>query len=402
MTSTAATYLSQITSMESKLSSVEQFLATATDTAQFYSYSEEAEKLMQSLSILQNEQLLATITATATSEIASASSAIAAASQAYSSIVEENNLYNFQPSFGGNLTMAIAMAIFTGLHAVLGGWYRTWGFGVSYFMGCVLEFLGYIGRTLSSHNVDNVNDYLIQFICLTIAPCFIMAGIYYLLGKLIIIHGSQFSILKPRYYSYIFISFDVVSLIIQLVGAVMAGTEMEVNESGDKGTHITVAGLSFQVFSTTAFIIFYIYFIWKIKYLQRSQYQQLEDTDQFDSRFVDIRSSKNFRYYPYIIFLGTILVYVRCIYRVAELSEGWSGYLITHEIYFMILDALMMGLTILIFIVFHPGFVWSRFDITDKKNVPRQSMLRVKRWLCDSKERNSEADREKSFDSAQL
>jgi hypothetical protein len=35
------------------------------------------------------------------------------------------------------------------------------------------------------------------------------------------------------------------------------------------------------------------------------------------------------------ISIGTILILIRCVYRVIELAQGWSGYLITHEPYFM-------------------------------------------------------------------
>ncbi|KAH3663928.1 hypothetical protein WICMUC_005867 [Wickerhamomyces mucosus] len=373
MTTTAATYLSQITSIASKISSIEQYLATAQDTAHFYSYSEEAAKLVQSLTILENEEFLATATATATSQIASASNAIVIASEAYSSIVEANNLYGMQPSYGGNLTMTVAMGLFTFLHGVFGIWFRAWGFGISYSIGCLLEFLGYIGRTLSAHDVDNVNDFLIQIVCLTIAPCFIMAGIYFLLAQVISIHGPQYSVLKPSHYSYIFITFDVISLVVQAVGGAMTAEALVLYESGKTGTHIMVAGLSFQVFSTTTFLILYFDFIRRIKLFQFSKYQELEDSNKFDPRFSQIRSSKLFKFYPYIILLGTLFVYVRCIYRVIELSEGWSGYLITHEIYFMILDALMMGLTALLFVVFHPGFIWGRLKIKSPK--------RTKNWF---------------------
>ena len=35
--------------------------------------------------------------------------------------------------------------------------------------------------------------------------------------------------------------------------------------------------------------------------------------------------------------IAVIVVYIRCVYRVAELAEGWGGYLFTHEPYLMIL-----------------------------------------------------------------
>lgn len=58
--------------------------------------------------------------------------------------------------------------------------------------------------------------------------------------------------------------------------------------------------------------------------------------------------------------MASLFIYVRCIYRVLELSEGWRGYLITHEAFILTLDALMVLLSCLTFIPFHPVFVFGK------------------------------------------
>jgi RTA1 like protein len=50
------------------------------------------------------------------------------------------------------------------------------------------------------------------------------------------------------------------------------------------------------------------------------------------------------------------LIYVRSIYRTVELLQGWSGYLITHEGYFIGLDAVTMLLAVAVFNFIHPGW----------------------------------------------
>jgi hypothetical protein len=81
------------------------------------------------------------------------------------------------PSFGGNLAMSVAMCMLAMFHALLGAWFRTWWFGISFVIGTALEMICYIGRTISGHNPQSLNPFLIQFICLTIAPRFIVAGV---------------------------------------------------------------------------------------------------------------------------------------------------------------------------------------------------------------------------------
>ena len=48
-----------------------------------------------------------------------------------------------------------------------------------------------------------------------------MAGVYYLLSQMIIIHGEQYAILKPIMVSIIFIFCDVVSLFVQASGVLL-------------------------------------------------------------------------------------------------------------------------------------------------------------------------------------
>lgn len=49
-------------------------------------------------------------------------------------------------------------------------------------------------------------------------------------------------------------------------------------------------------------------------------------------------------------------IYIRSIYRTIELLQGWSGYLITHERFFIALDGAMMAPAVAIFNFIHPGW----------------------------------------------
>lgn len=56
--------------------------------------------------------------------------------------------------------------------------------------------------------------------------------------------------------------------------------------------------------------------------------------------------------------IAVLAVFVRCCYRLAELVAGWAGYLIIHENYFIILDALMMAIATVTLTIFHPGWAF--------------------------------------------
>lgn len=57
---------------------------------------------------------------------------------------------------------------------------------------------------------------------------------------------------------------------------------------------------------------------------------------------------------------ASLMIYVRGVYRAIELNEGWTGYLITHEVYFTYLDGLPMVLCIFSFVFAYPGWLLPR------------------------------------------
>lgn len=90
-------------------------------------------------------------------------------------------------------------------------------------------------------------------ICLTIAPCFISAGIYLCLSRIIVVYGEHMARFKPRTYTIIFISCDIFSLVLQAVGGALADTANNKSLS-QTGINIMIAGLSCQVVSLAIFI----------------------------------------------------------------------------------------------------------------------------------------------------
>lgn len=277
------------------------------------------------------------------------------------------------PNYRFNVTMAVIFGLLLLFQFVVGLYTRQYWFFAAFTCACILEMLGYIGRALSHKDLTVEDYFLLQFICLTIAPVFTMGGIYYQLAKLIEIYGHKFALLPtPMMYSYIFIICDIVSLVIQAIGGGAAGSAVTENKSTATGTHIFVAGLAFQVASMSVFLVMWFHLLYKIYISTRKKHAnvtkfswsllkipQCELDYQYRQSFSDLRLNPQrwtFHYFSLGLTASVIFVYIRCIYRVIELAEGWSGYLITHEWYFIILDALMMSLATLILSFFHPGF----------------------------------------------
>lgn len=103
-----------------------------------------------------------------------------------------------------------------------------------------------------------------NIIGLTIAPVFFTAAMYLTLSRIIIHYGVHNSFLTPGWYTGIFMTADVLSLICQSVGggiADMAGNPTD----ADKGVKIMVGGLAFQIVSMTFFMVLVAVFFFRVR-----------------------------------------------------------------------------------------------------------------------------------------
>ncbi|CDR43749.1 CYFA0S12e03906g1_1 [Cyberlindnera fabianii] len=357
MTSTVSNYLPEITSLASEVSHLSSVMATMGESDNVFETSRSLAYAMAKLSVVSDQQVLAT--ATATQVIESASSALLVASSSLSSVSSELNQYGFTPNFGINLALTIIMGVLCAVHGGLCIFYQSWWFGITHFIATGLEFGGYIGRVLSSSNTFDRIYYILQITTLTFAPCFIMAGVYYLLAKLIMIYGEKFAVMKPMRYTQVFLTCDVISLLLQGGGGGVAAGANDLN-GVNTGKNIMVGGLVFQVVSMAVFMGLFIHLLWRVGYFGNLSGSV---TRSFNERYSHIRDKPFFRWYPTGIFGIVLFVFVRSVYRVAELSEGWRGYLVVHEVYFLVLDALMITIACILSVVFHPGFVFGKEKI---------------------------------------
>jgi hypothetical protein len=110
--------------------------------------------------------------------------------------------YNYRVSLPAN---AVFLALFTvsflGFVGVYGVTRRGLGFTVAMLLGVACEIIGYVGRVLSWKNQWQENGFLIQIICLTIAPAFLAAGVYLCLRRIVFAFGPENSRIPPKYYT---------------------------------------------------------------------------------------------------------------------------------------------------------------------------------------------------------
>ncbi|KAJ5369017.1 RTA1-domain-containing protein [Penicillium cataractarum] len=249
--------------------------------------------------------------------------------------------YGYIPSGAAGSAFCVLFGVSMVAHIVQFCWKRTWWCSV-FAVGCFVELLGWAARKWSADCPYNSTAFLIQISTLIIAPVFFTAGIYILLGRYIQIFGKETSFLTPKLYLWIFCTCDVISLVIQAAGGGIASSESDdPNGNTDPGTNTMVAGIVFQLISISVFVYCGTDFFLRIK-----RFGQLK---MFTRGPLAALTSA--------MILSVVCIYIRSIYRTIELAQGWTGYLITHESYFIGLDGVMMIIAVGVFNVCHPGWL---------------------------------------------
>ncbi|OAQ98793.1 hypothetical protein LLEC1_08171, partial [Akanthomyces lecanii] len=134
----------------------------------------------------------------------------------------EWSMFGYRPSLAANVVFLVLFALIGGVHTYFGVRWRGWGFMTGMLLGCVCEILGYVGRILMWQNPFSYYGFMIQIICLTIAPVFFTASIYVTLSKTIRHFAADLSRVRPQLFYWFFIPFDVVCLVLQAIGGALS------------------------------------------------------------------------------------------------------------------------------------------------------------------------------------
>ncbi|OJD31201.1 rta1 domain [Diplodia corticola] len=254
--------------------------------------------------------------------------------------------YGYVPSEAAGIAFVVLFGVSSLLHLGQTLWSRHW-WTVLFFIGGITEVIGWAGRLWSAKCPYNTDAFLMQITTLILAPTFWTAALYVILGRLITLSGPSSSPLPPRTYLILFCGADVVSLVLQAIGGGMASVAATANPARDTapGTNIMVAGIVFQMAAITVFCAFFGVFLKRTAAMRRGK-----------AGGGGGQSSRRVMILIVATSVSIAFIYVRSIYRTVELLQGWHGYLITREVYFVVLDGAMMACAVVVFNVVHPGW----------------------------------------------
>lgn len=236
----------------------------------------------------------------------------------YDACTPADNSYGYVPSLAPGIVYTLVFGAMT-VFGVVGTVRRKLWF-LSFTLGAALETLGWIARSAAHGDPCDRDLFIMQIVCLLLAPAFFSAALYLLLGVLIRQRPAA-SPLRPDAYLVVFCGADFVSLLVQAVGGGFAGGADD-EPTLELGTHIMLAGVFLQLVAMTAFGALACLFLLRARRAGHAT----------DARLVG----------PLVA--CTLLVQERNVFRAVELLGGWRGRLNTTEAYLCTLDAAAMAL----------------------------------------------------------
>ncbi|KAJ8071191.1 hypothetical protein OCU04_001529 [Sclerotinia nivalis] len=249
--------------------------------------------------------------------------------------------YHYDPSIVAAVIFILLFIATTSLHSYQLLRTRTW-FMIPFIVGGFFQWIGYVGRAISHTQTPNwtLVPYLIQTLLLLVAPALFAASIYMELSRIIIlVNGESHALIKKKWLTKIFVIGDVLSFFIQGGGGGIQSSGS--SSSLTTGKYVIVTGLLVQILFFGCFIAVAIHFYLGMKKVPTSRAQ----------------SDTPWRKHLMALFIASALIMVRSLFRVIEYLQGFSGYLLSHEVYLYFFDAVLMFAVMVLFNVIHPSEV---------------------------------------------
>ena len=263
----------------------------------------------------------------------------------------KDSTYGYYPSLPAN---ALFLAIFLScalLQIYQGIRYKSWTFSIAVACGCVTEVIGYIGRIIMHGNPYSNLGFTMQICCLILGPAILAIGVYLTLKYIVKAYGREYSYLRPKYYTWLFIGCDLLSLTLQAAGGGLAAGAKGKHQQLTTGNDLAIAGIITQIVTLGIFAaLAATYFV------RRYADKNRKPTDP-------VLQTKLFRCFLAAITLAFTTILVRCIYRLPEMIGGWGNSLMQNEKEFIALDSVMISIAAIALTVFHPGWCFPQMIV---------------------------------------
>ncbi|KAE8154306.1 RTA1 like protein-domain-containing protein [Aspergillus avenaceus] len=255
-------------------------------------------------------------------------------------------LYRYTPSLPAAIIFIVLFVLTTAYHLYQVLRSRCWYFLI-FVTGGIFQIIGYICRALAHSNKESIPLYSVGTVLILLAPPLYAASIYMTLGRIIRhLDAEPLTPIPTKWLTTIFVTGDVIAFCAQAAGGgIMATGSISAMHTGE---NITIAGLAVQLVFFSVFIVISTIFHSRIR---KTPTRKSTGTSFFPRYWRD----ETWETVLLGLYAASVLILVRSIFRLVEYAQGNDGYLISHEAFMYVFDAMLMFVAMVGMSVFHPG-----------------------------------------------
>ncbi|KAB8339169.1 hypothetical protein FH972_022104 [Carpinus fangiana] len=231
--------------------------------------------------------------------------------------------------------------------------------------GAALECTGWIARAVAHACPYSSPLATMQISTLIMGPAWTQAAVYVACWALVLLLGRRTVPVPATLYLWTSFAADVVCLGLQAAGGGLAGSAAAAGGDTRTGTTVMVVGIIAQLGVAVAFSAVLAVVVWRGW-----------------SGLVGRGSDPAVRRVAAAMVVCTAMMVLRGVYRSIELVQGWRGYLISREVYVIVLDAAPMVVAMGALAIFTPAALLVRAGVAEAE----ENMVRASKGACSSGE----------------
>ncbi|KAL4783767.1 RTA1 like protein-domain-containing protein [Aspergillus varians] len=229
--------------------------------------------------------------------------------------------------------------------------YHTWKIWKLKTYFCICFAIGgfcYCARTSAYDKTGRLMPFCIQNVFILLGPALFAASIYMALGRIMIaVRGERHSLIPVRWLTKVFVTGDVLSFLIQGGAAGM----MISSDLASMGNKLVILGLIVQV-------VFLGFFIASMAMFQLRIHR--------NPTHEAVSENLRWKWHLNTLYLVSLLIMVRSLFRAVEYIMGNDGYLLQQEWPAYVFDATLMWIVMVIFGVRFPSDVCTRSHVPER------------------------------------
>ncbi|KAF9121870.1 hypothetical protein BGW39_010209 [Mortierella sp. 14UC] len=272
-----------------------------------------------------------------------------------------NEILKYTPNLPGNIAIAILYAILGGLFSYYIFRHKTkWALCLPIgSFACSLGFLVRLG--LDPHNLL-VPLFVLQNILIIATPSAFLAFNYILYGRFVTAIDPQFSfnqshlrmeksrycLIPPRIVGRIFVVSDITTFLIQVAAGSMVGNAAGKNASiANIGDKLFLTGVCAQGISYGLFTVLLSHTLMRLVADRRKA-----GLNQSERSWMGL--DRNIAITVGCLYVSSLFIIIRSVYRIIEFVQGHEGYLISNEVFLFVLDAVPLVFAIGVWAIVWP------------------------------------------------